>query len=1042
MNMYNHIPAPNNIKNQKAYGQFINHTKASSYSKSNNIFHEKIIIPPIKKPTNLMINNNNFNNNVYFYQNYPFQQEFENYNNINNFYENQNKYFKNNSRIIINNNQYNTNNFISSRNFNETMISNIQTYNAPPNNDNFINTPTQRINRNLSQSSYYNNENIFTQSSFPIDNSKDNNFLNYNTKMINLKNFTIQKNGKTIGNIDINNDYQEKYLSNSNQMTNSSSKNNYKIKDNTKSYYEPLNLNNSNNIKGKIINNNVNKSKISYSQNGNKITNESNSKKHQSKVKMKTNNKIKITNNVNITKSASKNMNKDNMSEAFDENDKFSIKLSTRKKNNFKIPYNNIKLFKENENINDIKNKIIIINNNNEKSQEKKAKDEIKERMFKNISFNKKENSYNEFRSNNNSNKIPIAKKDLKLDIKLPNNNLESSDILDNKMDENINIENHIGNYTTISHTNTIDNNYGNVTPKKNELIKIIFNDKDNINNSNTNNNSNNNSNTNNNNINTNNITNSINNSNTNNPNNTNNTNNNNNNNNNYNKNSNNNDNNGIKQIIKIQSSNQERNKIPKNTIRRAKAKSKSNIFNKNLIKEITNNKEEKSNKSKEKNNSIITIKSMNQTFDRNKIKIPTFLCNNKSEESIKTDRISHNKSPPKIINIKQIINNKSEKLNSSNNSENIAIGDLENEESKEIKINNFINKLENKFKTSNPKDNETCENIKIINKTKINKSKSTLDNNGAKEYKRDINYFKSYIHKSIPGKDSFGKRKINQDLHLVKINMNDIEGFNLFGVLDGHGENGHKVGPFTRDFILEEIKNNIAKLNIKSLQEIYATLKKDNYSIIKNAYQKVDEEISKQKFNSNFSGTTCVIVFQIGNNLISANVGDSRAILIYNDNPKDDELKDSKIFELSIDQKPELPEEKKRIYSLGGIVDQMLDGKGKRNGPFRVWAGKQNYPGLAMSRSIGDLKGKSCGLISEPEIIEYELNENSKYMIICSDGVWEFLSNEDVMRIGIKYYIDNDINGFANDIIKTSQYWWKREDIVMDDITAVIVYF
>ena len=994
--MHNHIPTPNYIKSQKGYGQFINHAKASSYTKSNNIFHEKIIIPPIKKPSNLMLNNNsNFNSNDYFYHNYPFQQEFESYNNINNYYENQNKYFKNNIGVNnINNNQYNTNNFISSRNFNETIINNIQTYNAPQNNDTFINIPSQRINRNLSQSSYYNNTSIFNQSSFPIDNSKDNIFLNSktklieNSKMINLKNFTIQRNGKTIGNIDINSDCQETYLSNSNQMTNSSSKNNYKIKDNIKPYYEPFNLDNfNNNIKGKITNHKENKSKlIDLSQIGNKTRNENNSKKHQSKVKMKTNNTIKISNNVNFTKSASK---KDNLNEAFYDNDILSVKLTSRKKNAFKIPYNNIKLFKESENKNEKENKNIINNNNFEKnnniekSKEKKEKDEKerKERMFKNISFNKKQISYNEFQDKNNISKIPIEKKNLKLDIKLPINNLESSDIIDNKMDENINIENHIGNYTTISHTNTIDNNYGKETPKKNKQSKIIFNYKDNNNNNKT-----------------------------------------------------------TKQIIKIESNNQERNKIPKNTLRRAKAKSKSNIFNKNFIKDITISKEEKSSKSKEKKYSINTIKSMNQTFDKNKIKVPINLYNNKSEENIKTDRISHNKSPPKIINIKQSINNKNEKLNSSTNSENIIVGDLENEESKEIKINNFINKLENKFKTSIPKDNETCENISIINKIKVNTSKNTLETNKPIEYKKDINYFRSCIYKSTPGKDSFGKRKINQDLHLVKINMNDIEGFNLFGVLDGHGENGHMVSRFTRDFILEEIKNNTS--NIKSLQEIYAFLKKDNYSIIKNTYQKVDEELSKQKFNSNFSGTTCIIVFQIGNNLISANVGDSRAILIYNDNPKDDKLEESKIYELSIDQKPELPEEKKRIYKMGGIVDQMLDGRGKRNGPFRVWAGKQNYPGLAMSRSIGDLKGKNCGLISEPEIIEYELNEKSKYMIICSDGVWEFLNNEDVMKIGIKYYIDNDIDGFVNDIIKTSQYWWKREDIIMDDITAVIVYF
>ena len=126
----------------------------------------------------------------------------------------------------------------------------------------------------------------------------------------------------------------------------------------------------------------------------------------------------------------------------------------------------------------------------------------------------------------------------------------------------------------------------------------------------------------------------------------------------------------------------------------------------------------------------------------------------------------------------------------------------------------------------------------------------------------------------------------------------------------------------------------------------------------------------------------------------------------------------------------------------MGGIVDQMLDSKGKRNGPFRVWAGKQNYPGLAMSRSIGDLKGKKCGLISEPEIIEYKLDEKSKFMTICSDGVWEFLKNEDVMNIGIEFYINNEIEKYIDNLVKTSQNWWKKEDIIMDDITSVVVYF
>ena len=119
-----------------------------------------------------------------------------------------------------------------------------------------------------------------------------------------------------------------------------------------------------------------------------------------------------------------------------------------------------------------------------------------------------------------------------------------------------------------------------------------------------------------------------------------------------------------------------------------------------------------------------------------------------------------------------------------------------------------------------------------------------------------------------------------------------------------------------------------------------------------------------------------------------------------------------------------------------------MLDSKGKRSGPYRVWAGKENYPGLSMSRSIGDLKGKKCGLISTPEIIEYKLDDRSKFMVIASDGIWEFLKNEDVMNIGNQFYENNDIDKFLVEIVRISKYWWEKEDIMRDDITAVIVFF
>lgn len=38
--------------------------------------------------------------------------------------------------------------------------------------------------------------------------------------------------------------------------------------------------------------------------------------------------------------------------------------------------------------------------------------------------------------------------------------------------------------------------------------------------------------------------------------------------------------------------------------------------------------------------------------------------------------------------------------------------------------------------------------------------------------------------------------------------------------------------------------------------------------------------------------------------------------------------------------------------------------------GPYRVWLKTENYPGLAMSRSIGDFVAASVGVICEPGIL------------------------------------------------------------------------
>lgn len=355
---------------------------------------------------------------------------------------------------------------------------------------------------------------------------------------------------------------------------------------------------------------------------------------------------------------------------------------------------------------------------------------------------------------------------------------------------------------------------------------------------------------------------------------------------------------------------------------------------------------------------------------------------------------------------------------------------------------------IKNKLK---PKEKEITQNtifetfIKKYSIKSQNKSSNDIipkknNNNKIPEYIK-VNILpqgriKSYSYDSKPGQNLEGIKKINQDSYFILRKHNQIKDFNIFCIMDGHGPDGHFVSSFISKYFSfffrknEKINSDLYKQN---LDYIYYQLKKDNYSLIKKAYQEAEKDLNKIKqMDIDFSGTSCIILIQLGDKIICANVGNSRAIMVKNYD---------RIIPLSIDNTPDIPEESERILKHGGIICQIEENENQL-GPYRIWQKGEKYPGLDISRSIGDTVASKLGVISEPNIIEKFIDSETQFIVMVSHGVLEFMSNKDILDIVMLFYPKKDSRRACETIINQARKYWYQDDIIVDDITVIVIFF
>jgi serine/threonine protein phosphatase PrpC len=71
-----------------------------------------------------------------------------------------------------------------------------------------------------------------------------------------------------------------------------------------------------------------------------------------------------------------------------------------------------------------------------------------------------------------------------------------------------------------------------------------------------------------------------------------------------------------------------------------------------------------------------------------------------------------------------------------------------------------------------------------------------------------------------------------------------------------------------------------------------------------------------------------------------------------------------------------------------------------------------------------------------------YVYKIENKFMVIASDGLWEFISNEEVMELVVPAFVRNDVEEAVEVLQKKAVEAWVREDENIDDITIIVVFF
>jgi len=249
-----------------------------------------------------------------------------------------------------------------------------------------------------------------------------------------------------------------------------------------------------------------------------------------------------------------------------------------------------------------------------------------------------------------------------------------------------------------------------------------------------------------------------------------------------------------------------------------------------------------------------------------------------------------------------------------------------------------------------------------------------------------------------------------NQDSPMTIAKMNGNVNAHLFGVFDGHGGGGGEVSKYLRSQFPVILGGDSAWPRKPQIA-------------LKNAAAAVNEKLKSSGMEATHSGSTGCICALVGDQIYTANTGDSRAILGIRNGSKG-----ARPMQITEDQTAKNSKDRARIIAAGGRI------MGER-----IYCANSDEPGLIPSRAYGDFSGTPAGVICDPDIQCHEITDDTAWMCIMSDGVWENVPGASISSIIMS---SSSLSSAARDIVEEAKRIIHSGKRYRDDMTAVVIQF